>query len=173
MKFLESFRTNTGLWLGFFAVSALGIVLLVTVIVLSVQLANKSESITIENVEKPSEVWYYNKNEDKRGMFDSKITAEHLCEQEGATLATDQQVYDAWFNGAEWCQLGVTNSGLTVYPMQRANAASCFGSYGVVHKQVPKYGAICYGPKPVEGTKGVYPFSSVKWSQFDTVASSN
>ncbi|XP_078702583.1 hyaluronan and proteoglycan link protein 2-like [Branchiostoma floridae x Branchiostoma belcheri] len=45
--------------------------------------------------------------------------AKHACEQQGASLATYHQLYEAWRDGLEHCACGFLSDGTSRYPMQR------------------------------------------------------
>ncbi|XP_078700983.1 hyaluronan and proteoglycan link protein 2-like [Branchiostoma floridae x Branchiostoma belcheri] len=44
--------------------------------------------------------------------------AKHACEQQGASLATYHQLYEAWQDGLEHCRCGFLSDRTTRYPMQ-------------------------------------------------------
>lgn len=86
--------------------------------------------------------------------------AQKLAASFGATIATTEQVFDAYQKGAQWCRAGWTANGSAPgysarYPMRSALAA-CGGREGlVVFDQNPAPGASyavnLYGPKPRQG----------------------
>ncbi|XP_078701703.1 hyaluronan and proteoglycan link protein 2-like [Branchiostoma floridae x Branchiostoma belcheri] len=44
--------------------------------------------------------------------------AKHACEQQGASLATYHQLYEAWQDGLEYCSCGFLSDGTSRHPMQ-------------------------------------------------------
>ena len=88
--------------------------------------------------------------------------AEPLCKAMGAELATYEQVKEAWFKGADWCNYGWVKGQMAVYPTSESTYAklqsgpeeermSC-GTTGVnggyFDNPEMRYGVTCYGKKP-------------------------
>lgn len=91
--------------------------------------------------------------------------AEAVCTAYDATLATLEQVIDAFNSGAEWCNYGWSVGGMALYPTQKATwerlqreldpkkrtACGRPGVNGGYFDPMTKFGVNCFGFKP-EGT---------------------
>lgn len=85
-----------------------------------------------------------------------------VCAAYGATLATLEQVYEAYNGGAEWCGYGWTAGGMALYPTQKgtwdelqrevdpAKRTACGrpGVNGGYFNPANKFGVNCFGFKP-------------------------
>jgi hypothetical protein len=88
--------------------------------------------------------------------------AEPLCKAYGASLATLEQIQDAYKNGADWCNYGWVKGQMAVYPTQPDTYYSLqendservknkCGKIGINGGHFPahrRFGVHCYGPKP-------------------------
>jgi len=72
-----------------------------------------------------------------------------LCKAFNATLATYNQVNQAYKNGAEWCNYGWSDGQMGLYPSQK-KSKNCNkeGVNGGNFDKNLKFGANCYGYKP-------------------------
>jgi hypothetical protein len=99
----------------------------------------------------------FNVSTNKFTYYDS----EALCHSMGAELATIEQVYDAYKNGGEWCNMGWTKGMMALYPTQKQtweklqngpseDRGKCGlpGLNGGTRDPSEKFGVNCYGPKP-------------------------
>jgi hypothetical protein len=94
-----------------------------------------------------------------QGQFDYSI-AKSVCKAYGATLATLDQVKDAFNKGGEWCDYGWTDDQMVLYPTQKSswqkyqeteNKEQCGipGINGGYNKRLnQKLGVNCFGVKP-------------------------
>jgi hypothetical protein len=94
--------------------------------------------------------------------------AQSICTSYGARIATYDELENAYKNGAEWCGYGWSDGQMALFPTQKTtwdklqktdyNKNSC-GRPGVnggyIHNPYVKYGANCYGKKPVAYTADV------------------
>jgi len=94
-----------------------------------------------------------------------------VCAAYGANLATLEQVNEAYNHGAEWCGYGWSAGGLALYPTQRATweylqqesssakRTSCgrVGVNGGYFDPSSKFGANCYGYKPIATSPMKFP----------------
>lgn len=78
--------------------------------------------------------------------------AKEACEQQGACLATFEQLYVAWEEDRlDWCNAGWLTDGTAQYPVSVPREA-CGGtdlaagvrSYGVRHKTSDRFDAFCF-----------------------------
>jgi hypothetical protein len=116
----------------------------------------------------------------------TKKEAEKVCKDLGATVATVEQVTDAFNYGADWCTWGHTTTD-PVYPMQRTNLPGCndyptpqfyrmfgFNENNSGNWNKGQYGVHCYGNKPEKGSDtkgyGVLPFhqGNNTWNRRDS-----
>lgn len=96
---------------------------------------------------------------------DNKFTyneASPLCKAYGASLATLEQIEDAYKNGADWCNYGWIEGEMAVFPTQpnsynklqesndprTRNKCGRIGINGGKFPKDRKFGVHCYGPKP-------------------------
>jgi hypothetical protein len=112
-----------------------------------------------------SQVYHY---KPEGGYTLTKADALTYCQSNGGTLATDAQLQEAGYNGADWCSTGwLADSTDAKYPIKTSLQQGCGnGSAGIKILNPPggKAGANCYGPKPSEGTTGVFSFNQSTWS---------
>lgn len=115
----------------------------------------------------PPEVFFFQSN--NPNPYTNIIQARTACESisgAGATLASRDQLTQAWQAGAQWCMAGYVAENILLYPMQVA-VQGCGNKAGINQAQTVFGGATCYGVKPAQNTvAGVYPFSPTRWSQF-------
>jgi hypothetical protein len=91
--------------------------------------------------------------------------AQAICTSYGARIATYDEVENAYKNGAEWCGYGWSDGQMALFPTQKItwdklqktdNHKNNCGRPGVnggyIHNPYVKYGANCYGKKPVAYT---------------------
>ena len=90
-----------------------------------------------------------------------------VCAAYGGELATQEQVEDAYENGAEWCGYGWSAGGVALFPTQKATwellqreidpkkRMSCGrpGVNGGYFDPLMKFGVNCYGKKPTGSIK--------------------
>ena len=94
--------------------------------------------------------------------------AQAICTSYGARIATYDEVENAYKNGAEWCGYGWSDGQMALFPTQKItwdklqktdNHKNNCGRPGVnggyIHNPYVKYGANCYGKKPVAYTADV------------------
>ena len=93
------------------------------------------------------------------------------CAAFGATLATLEQVNEAYNEGAEWCGYGWSAGGLALFPTQRATweslqrevspakrtACGRVGVNGGYFDPASKFGLNCFGYKPAATKKMTFP----------------
>lgn len=155
------------------------IVAIVLLIVFLVQVNNPQTAAVTTNIVSSSnvaamknmpmmyspEVFYYNVGEQYN--FSTVEEARRTVAKMGFQLASKEQLISAYNSGANWCAVGYINNGEVALPIQE-DTLDCEGSTGLVFiGDAKKAGAICWGPKPIAGTNGVYPFSRTKWSFYD------
>ena len=94
--------------------------------------------------------------------------AQAICTSYGARIATYDELENAYKNGAEWCGYGWSDGQMALFPTQKPtwdklqktdNHKNSCGRPGVnggyIHNPYVKYGANCYGKKPVAYTADV------------------
>lgn len=77
--------------------------------------------------------------------------AKEVCEQQGACLATFEQLFAAWEDGLDWCNAGWLADGTAQYPVSVPREA-CGGtelaagvrSYGLRHKTLDQFDTFCF-----------------------------
>ena len=105
------------------------------------------------------------------GYATTQANAPALCGTYDATVATKEQLQDAFGQGAQWCGAAWVSDQLDAYyPMQVAKP-ECANGVGVQEygasflpkdpgTGAPMAGVNCYGKKPPAGTQDVSPFNS-------------
>lgn len=93
----------------------------------------------------------YNEVFATKGYDYTKEQASDVCQSFGATLASKDQVIQAFNDGADWCSAGwVSDSNIAIFPNQ-SNKSGC-GSPGIKEygdaNLGDKRGVNCYGRKP-------------------------
>lgn len=88
-----------------------------------------------------------------RGRYQLNFNeAKQACEEQGATLATFDQLYAAWEDeGLDWCNAGWLADGTAQYPVSTPREA-CGGSdlapgvrsYGPRHQHLERFDAFCF-----------------------------
>ncbi|XP_024911441.1 hyaluronan and proteoglycan link protein 3-like [Cynoglossus semilaevis] len=80
----------------------------------------------------------------------SFIRAQQVCEEQGSTLATLRQLFQAWKEGLNWCNAGWLADGTVQYPITRPRMP-CGGhvtagvrSYGRRHLHQQRYDVFCF-----------------------------
>jgi len=146
---------------------------------------NVAESENIaesENVAKPENVAESDSIEDKKETTNknevfhvgpnnySYLEAQAVCESLGSRLAKEDEIKDAWKNGANWCNYGWSDKQKAFYPIQKNywNTRNCLkkenephpcGEIGVnggfFSNPHIRYGANCYGVKPERSDKQI------------------
>tara|TARA_Y100001970_G_C14117015_1_gene794167 strand:+ start:436 stop:1095 length:660 start_codon:yes stop_codon:yes gene_type:complete len=106
--------------------------------------------------------------------------AKRLCKQLDSSLATHEQVVNAYKNGAEWCNYGWTQGQNALFPVQKNTweeiqtrpepyRYECGHDYGVnggfFENNNLKFGANCYGIKPKGNISKNYELTSYDTSQ--------
>jgi len=94
--------------------------------------------------------------------------AQAICTSYGARIATYDELENAYKNGAEWCGYGWSDGQMALFPTQKItwdklqktdNHKNNCGRPGVnggyIHNPYVKFGANCYGKKPVAYTADV------------------
>lgn len=77
--------------------------------------------------------------------------AVQACEDQNATIATYEQLYEAWNNGLDWCNAGWLADASVKYPIKKPRAP-CGGAnnepgvrnYGVRDKMLGRFDVFCY-----------------------------
>lgn len=97
----------------------------------------------------------------------TKEEAAGVCSSRGATVATMQQLRDAFAAGADWCTTGwVADDAEAYYPINTTITSSCATERKIV-QMTPvnkKAGVHCYGKKPMTAGGSIAPFNISKWS---------
>ena len=94
--------------------------------------------------------------------------AQAICTSYGARIATYDEVENAYKSGAEWCGYGWSDGQMALFPTQKTtwdklqktdNHKNNCGRPGVnggyIHNPYVKFGANCYGKKPVAYTADI------------------
>jgi hypothetical protein len=94
--------------------------------------------------------------------------AQAICTSYGARIATYDEVENAYKNGAEWCGYGWSDGQMALFPTQKPtwdklqktdNHKNSCGRPGInggyIHNPYVKYGANCYGKKPIANTADI------------------
>lgn len=105
--------------------------------------------------------------------------AQAICTSYGARIATYDEVENAYKNGAEWCGYGWSDGQMALFPTQKPtwdklqktdNHKNSCGRPGInggyIHNPYVKYGANCYGKKPVANTAEVIRMNAQKKSVY-------
>jgi hypothetical protein len=117
---------------------------------------------------------------DKSFIYDE---AEAVCAAHDATLATLEQVIEAYNSGAEWCSYGWSAGGMALYPTQKATwealqreqdpakRTGCGrpGVNGGYFDPMTKFGVNCFGFKPKGDFKPPLPLPGVDKTAFDAM----
>ena len=117
---------------------------------------------------------------DKSFTYDE---AEAVCAAYDATLATLEQVIEAYNSGAEWCNYGWSAGGMALYPTQKATwdalqrevdpakktACGRPGVNGGYFDPMLKFGVNCFGFKPKGDFKPPAPLPGVDRTAFDAM----
>lgn len=77
--------------------------------------------------------------------------AEQVCQEQGAILATFNQLFQSWTEGLDWCSAGWLADGTVQYPIRLPRKA-CGGvhlapgirSYGPRHRHLHRFDAFCF-----------------------------
>jgi hypothetical protein len=117
---------------------------------------------------------------DKSFVYDE---AEAVCAAYDSTLATLEQVIEAYNSGAEWCSYGWSAGGMALYPTQKATwdalqreqdpakRTGCGrpGVNGGYFDPMTKFGVNCFGFKPKGDFKPPAPLPGVDKTAFDAM----
>lgn len=117
---------------------------------------------------------------DKSFTYDE---AEAVCAAYDSTLATLEQVIEAYNSGAEWCSYGWSAGGMALYPTQKATwdalqrevdpakktACGRPGVNGGYFDPMTKFGVNCFGFKPKGDFKGPAPLPGTDKTAFDAM----
>lgn len=117
---------------------------------------------------------------DKAFTYDE---AEAVCAAYDSTLATLEQVIEAYNSGAEWCSYGWSAGGMALYPTQKATwdalqrevdpakktACGRPGVNGGYFDPLTKFGVNCFGFKPKGDFKPPLPLPGVDKTAFDAM----
>ncbi|KAG5274103.1 hypothetical protein AALO_G00159220 [Alosa alosa] len=87
-----------------------------------------------------------------RGRYQMNFhEAKQVCEEQGATLATFDQLFAAWEEGLDWCNAGWLADGTAQYPVSTpreacggAHLAPGLRSYGLRHQHLDHFDAFCF-----------------------------
>ena len=100
----------------------------------------------------------------------SRDNAAVKCAKFGGILASTAQVSEAFTRGADWCSWGYTSDNVA-FPNQRPREGCSLKSEVAILADKSwnngRYGANCYGVKPVKGTANILAFNDGKWSDLD------
>ena len=116
-----------------------------------------------------------------KGYKHTRGEAESICNNNGATLATTEQLENAQQNGADWCSTGWVadtdddGQDRAKYPINTRTMRGCGnGTTGIKIWTPPskKAAVNCYGIKPTNGKNGdqnnhIHMWSETRWSRFD------
>lgn len=109
-----------------------------------------------------TEVFYMND-----GAGNTRAKAADLCKSVGAVLATTDQLYNAYGNGANWCAYGHTQDH-NGFPMQYPQHWCATSGLWLEGDANTAAGANCYGTKPLKDTNPkISKFNEQKWSMYD------
>ena len=117
---------------------------------------------------------------DKSFVYDE---AEAVCAAYDSTMATLEQVIEAYNSGAEWCSYGWSAGGMALYPTQKATwdalqreqdpakRTGCGrpGVNGGYFDPMTKFGVNCFGFKPKGDFKAPAPLPGVDKTAFDAM----
>jgi hypothetical protein len=94
--------------------------------------------------------------------------AQAICTSYGARIATYDELENAYKSGAEWCGYGWSDGQMALFPTQKStwdklqktdNYKNNCGRPGInggyIHNPYVKFGANCYGKKPVANTADI------------------
>ncbi|GAB0194192.1 hyaluronan and proteoglycan link protein 3 [Grus americana] len=77
--------------------------------------------------------------------------AEQVCQEQGAILATFNQLFQAWSEGLDWCNAGWLADGTVQYPIRQPrkpcgglHLAPGIRSYGPRHRHLHRFDAFCF-----------------------------
>uniref|UniRef100_A0A3P9INT2 Hyaluronan and proteoglycan link protein 1a n=1 Tax=Oryzias latipes TaxID=8090 RepID=A0A3P9INT2_ORYLA len=80
--------------------------------------------------------------------------AEKACADQGAVVASFDQLYEAWEDGLDWCNAGWLNDGTVQYPITKprepcggSRNGSGLRSYGQRNKKLSRFDVFCYASK--------------------------
>ncbi|XP_063053667.1 hyaluronan and proteoglycan link protein 3 [Engraulis encrasicolus] len=108
----------------------------------------EDESVTVELEFRGVVFPYYS----PRGRYQLNFhEAKQACQEQGASLATFEQLFAAWEEGLDWCNVGWLADGTAQYPVSNPRAA-CGGSdlapglrsYGPRHQHLDRFDAFCF-----------------------------
>ncbi|XP_010876183.1 hyaluronan and proteoglycan link protein 3 [Esox lucius] len=94
----------------------------------------------------------------RRGRYNLTYhEAQQVCVEQDSTLATYEQLFQAWKEGLNWCNAGWLADGTVQYPITRPRNP-CGGpglgpgirSYGTRHRQLERYDVFC-SSSPIRG----------------------
>jgi hypothetical protein len=147
---------------------------------------NPQSAIPDSNENKPPPNYRNMKVYNKKEVFNIKDNqyrfseAEEVCKRYDARLATQNEMKEAYKNGANWCNLGWLTSQDAYYPTQKEQTAisdkwprefqnGC-GNVGINGGFYParlKLSVNCFGIKPLD-LHNITPWNTVtdKWSQY-------
>lgn len=100
--------------------------------------------------------------------------AESVCGSTGGTVATPDQLEQAYQQGAQWCYCGILSDGTFAYPMQ-TGSSGCARSKGVIScgSEYTRNLATCYGVRPSTGMVTAWDaqddllyFAPGRWSRY-------
>jgi len=108
--------------------------------------------------------------EGNKGYTVGKNDRENTCSNLGAEVATEEQVKNAYDNGADWCILGWWKTPDNIGMPLQTSRTGC-GQSGL-HKRGAedgsKSGVHCYGFKPAKNEDDrIAGFNGTKWSRYE------
>jgi hypothetical protein len=107
------------------------------------------------------------------GYTIQKGGAAAVCAARGATLATYDQLRQAYMSGADWCSTGwVADSSMAYYPITTSLKGGCGNGSPGIKQYTPADGRAavhCYGVKPPKGTAGILPFNQTSYTMFPSI----
>jgi microcystin-dependent protein len=122
---------------------------------------------------------YYVDGRNQHYAFDNTMaTADKVCKDLNAVVATSAQLQAAWEKGADWCNTGTVNMNGTSrgqFPINDSVGAACSPTKRVATMDAAKRGVNCYGLKPAskEAVPGydIYGFRhGIAWNQPNNTA---
>lgn len=99
--------------------------------------------------------------------------SEEVCKGFNSTLATKEQLEEAFSYGADWCSTGwiKDNDKEAFYPISNTYGQGCGAGSTGIKTFLPSNslaGVNCYGVKPEKDTKDVLPFNNKEWNKPST-----
>lgn len=117
-----------------------------------------AKDISAPVASQPNEVFLVSTDSNFTYNIDTSDKAEQVCIALGATVATIQQLEQAYNKGADWCSNGWTKTGDNsyggYYPINTSAVTGCgAGAIGIMEDSNNPRNANCYGVKPAKPDK--------------------